>query len=132
MSAETAIRALLIADAPTLALVSTRIYPQRLPQNVDYPAISYQRISGVRVRLVTGPSDRAQPRIQMNLWDETYNGVQAVADAVREAMDGYAGVIGGEEINGLSIQNEFDLFDEEALDDGVYRIVQDYYVSYRE
>ena len=47
-------------------------------------------------------------------------------------MDGYSGTVGGEEINGLSILNEFDLFDDDATDEGVYRIVQDYFVSYRE
>lgn len=41
------IRALLIADGATAALVGTRIYPNELPQKVQLPAIVYTLISDV-------------------------------------------------------------------------------------
>lgn len=45
MSAETATYSALSGAAGVTAIVSTRIYPDVLPQDTDYPSIVYQRTS---------------------------------------------------------------------------------------
>lgn len=88
MSLETGLRAALIADAGVTALVGTRIYPEVMPHDVTYPAISYQRISTVRTQYLTAVDDFTQVRIQIDCWDDSYSGVKALAAAVKSAIDG--------------------------------------------
>ena len=88
MSLETGLRAALIADAGVTAIVSSRIYPEIMPHDVTYPAISYQRISTVRSQFLTGVDDHTQIRIQIDCWDDSYSGVKSLAAAVKSAIDG--------------------------------------------
>jgi hypothetical protein len=75
------------------ALIDTRCYPDRLPENVTYPAISYiapvsQADGDYRVQ--GAPPSRAVSRIQINCYDETGDGASALADQVRLAWSGYS------------------------------------------
>ena len=88
MSLETGLRAALVADATTNALVSGRIYPEMMPQDTKYPAITYQRISTVRTQFLTGVDDFTRVRIQVDCWDDSYSGVKSLASAVKSALDG--------------------------------------------
>lgn len=132
MSVETAIRARLVADATVSGLIGTRAYALVLPQETAYPAITYNRVSGVRVHDLDGPAGRGTPRISVNSWAETYLEAKALAAAVRVCLDGFRGTVGGVEINNISIENEIDLFEEDAGLSGTYRIMQDYFISHRE
>jgi hypothetical protein len=82
VSAETAVRAVLLADATVAALVGDRIYPKTLPQDVTLPAITYQRISTIGDLDLDGDQATAAVRVQLNLWSESYDGVCALARAV--------------------------------------------------
>jgi hypothetical protein len=73
------------------ALVSTRIYPMQLPQNVVLPACTYQKISGARTHSSSGTSILARPRVQIDTWATTYTDAKAVAAQVRLALDGHHG-----------------------------------------
>lgn len=88
MSLETGLRAQLVGDATVTGLVSSRVYPEIMPQNVQYPAISYQRISTTRTQFLTGVDDFTKVRIQVDCWDESYSGVKSLASAVKSALDG--------------------------------------------
>lgn len=131
MTIETEIRARLVADSTVSGLVSARIYPLVLPQSPTYPAITYHRVSGVRLHHLGGVSGRAVPRISFSMWAQTYTGCQALAAAVRQSLDGFNGTL--TTIKALiEIENEFDLFEDEASENGVFRIVQDYFCSHLE
>jgi hypothetical protein len=110
----------------------TRIYPQTLPQAPVYPAITYNQVSGVRDRDLCGPTGRARPRITINSWAEVYGDVHTMADAIRSALNGYRGSMGGTVIGNVILDNEFDLFEEGAGTRGVHRVVQDYIISFAE
>ena len=88
MSLETGIKSALTADGTVNGLVSGRIYPEIMPDDVTYPAISYQRISTVRTQFLTGVDDFTQVRVQIDCWDSSYSGVKALASAVKGAIDG--------------------------------------------
>ena len=88
MSLETGLRAALIADVTVNGLVKGRIYPEVMPHDVIYPAISYQRISTVRDQHLSGVNDFTQVRIAVDCWDASYSGVKALAGAVKSAIDG--------------------------------------------
>lgn len=88
MSLETGLRAELVADATVNGLVKGRVYPEIMPQDASYPAISYQRISTVRTQFLTGIDDFTQVRMQVDCWDDSYSGVKSLASAVKSALDG--------------------------------------------
>lgn len=108
MSLETGLKAALTADASVNALVSGRIYPEAMPHDVKYPAISYQRVSTVRTQFLTGVDDLTQARIQIDCWDSSYSGVKSLASAVKSAIDGVR-VLGSETVHHCFMDSMTDL-----------------------
>src|SRR6185369_9388657 len=89
------LRAHVLADVTVASLVNTRMYPTKLPQNVTYPALSYNQVSGVRIYDLCGPTGRTKPRISINSWADSYAEMLALANAVRRAMHSFRGPTGG-------------------------------------
>lgn len=117
MNIEEALYAHLVADAGVAALISTRVYPLSIAQDVALPAIAYQRISGPRQRYHSGPSAMAEARIQITCQAAKYTQAKALAKAVRLAMDGYSGTMGG--VSGVLVEfcgvvNELDGYEFET------------------
>ncbi len=67
--------------------VNARISPGVLPQNETLPAITYSKISGVRVQIMGGISGLAHPVYQINSWASTYLAAKALAEQVRLGLD---------------------------------------------
>ena len=129
MTIEEGLYSYLSTNVGVSALVSTRIYPGTLPQNWTAPAISFQRISGVRLRRLSGPVGRATPRIQIDCWADSYSGAKALAEAVRSAMDGYAGLMGTTTVGSVVLETDIDFYEP---DTNVYRVSMDYWISHLE
>ena len=111
MSISTLLRAGLIGDSGVGALVSTRIYPDDLPQKPTYPAITYQRISNSGQN---GSSNRRESRWQLNCWGETYDDVTDLAAAVKAFIEEWHDVSETPGIAWARVINEFDDFDDET------------------
>lgn len=129
------LRAHILDDSGVSSLVDERMYPVMLPQNVTYPALSYNQVSGVRIYDLCGPTGRVKPRISINSWATTYAEVRSLADAVRQAIEGFTGTMGdspGTPISDVKLDNEVDLFEDEAGTIGIYRVMQDYILSHSE
>jgi Protein of unknown function (DUF3168) len=125
--------AYLKADATIAATVGPRVFPNVVPQGSDFPSISYNQVSGVRLYdIPNGPTGRAIPRITINSWAERYLTVRQLADAVRERLNGFRGLMGSTEIGRITLDNEFDTFEEEAGQNGIHRVTQDYLISFTE
>ena len=87
-----------------------RRYWVRAPQSLSTrPYIVMHRVSGNRDMHLTGPSRYLQSRVQLDIYDETYGGTKAVARAVRDAVSGFVGTIGGVQIQRINIDSERDL-----------------------
>jgi hypothetical protein len=113
-------------NAAVRALVVERCYPDILPQNVTYPAITYSQVSGVRVRDLDGPTGRARLRISIHSWSADYGQAHQLADAVRAALDGYVGAVENTSVGNVILDNELDIFEEEVP---AYRVIQDFIIS---
>lgn len=87
---EAAIYAKLAATSAVTNLVSTRIYPMRLPQSGSLPAIVYQRISTNEIVTHDGASNLAEARLQVTAWATTYISAIAIATAIRNTLQGAA------------------------------------------
>jgi hypothetical protein len=84
-SIDAALRAKLVATSGVTTLVSTRIYPDELPQGSALPAIRYSLISDVPDRHVPG---FREARVQVSVYDDdpTPTDANTVAEAVISAI----------------------------------------------
>ena len=86
---ESDVRAYLLTDPDITALIGTRIYPERFPQDSEMPTITYQRIFGTEGIDHQGPSGLGRARLQFDCWASTYGGAAGLCDEVRKALRVY-------------------------------------------
>ncbi len=90
-------------------------YWVRAPQSLSTrPYIVMHRVGGNRDMHLKGASRYVRSRVQLDIYDDTYGGAKAVARAVRDAVSGYAGTIGGLQIQLIAVESERDLPDDDA------------------
>lgn len=107
----------LTGDAGVAALVGTRIYPTVIPQDAALPACAYQRISGPRDLAHDGPTGQALARIQFTCTATSYGAVKGLANAIREALDGFSGTMGspsGAVVHVAMVDNEIDGYNQQT------------------
>jgi hypothetical protein len=85
----------LTTTAGLTALISTRVYLERIPQGATLPCLTYQRISTPRVLAhdTSGSAGTASPRFQFDAWATTYASAKSITDALRAALNGFRGTI---------------------------------------
>lgn len=91
----------LSGTAGLTALVSTRIYPDLMPQTPTMPAVVYQMISNHREERHRGQTGDARPRFQITCWAATPLAAAAVAEQVRLAVMAMSGTIASVVITGV-------------------------------
>ena len=115
------------------ALVSTRIYPMRLPQTATLPAITYQDVSLAVTQAHKEKSSLPRPRFQFTISGGTVESVDNVGTALKNAIDGYQGNMGTgsyiTEVEACLLKNEFSNDDPETR---LYLRYQDYVIQYKE
>lgn len=125
----TGLRTFLLADAAVAALVGTRIYPIKLPQGITAASIVYQEISGIGDHHMQGPSGLSRVRMQIGAWAQSADAAHALFLAVKEAIDGYQGLMGSVYVQGVFIDSWRDIDDTVANLRGK---VADYMIHYSE
>lgn len=89
MTIEADIITALEADGDLTALVSTRIYPMRLPQNPTWPNLVYSRSStDFHNTISTNAAGQANARFQLDCRADDYAEVRDVAAKTLAAMTG--------------------------------------------
>lgn len=88
MSAETALRAALLADAAVAALVSTRIAADRIEQGAVRPFVVFTRTASTPYGSIDGTVHKTQVTLDVQCWADTRISADAVADAVTAAVRG--------------------------------------------
>lgn len=113
----------LSGTAGITALVSTRIYPVVLPENVTLPAISYSVVAQPQIHSLEGVT-ALNSLVQIDCWADTFLASQNVAEAIANAINDFSGTIGSEEKIHSSIQTgKQELFEPDVND---YRVSLDY------
>lgn len=126
---EEAVYSRLSGNAGVSALVSTRIYPNKIPQEATLPAIAYQRISARRVKAHAAPTGLARVRVQVTCVARSYSEVKGLAAAVRTAMQGVMGTVGGVWVQGSWLETDADEYgDAETL----HSVRQDFMIWHTE
>lgn len=117
------------------ALISTRIYPDILPQDPTYPAITYSDVSEDEVETFNTPNTLIGPTIQFTCWGETRASTKAVAKQLRLAFKNYSGVMAGE--SGLTVSaikkiNSISDIETENNRIIAYKVMMDFEIWYQE
>lgn len=130
-----ALRAFLLADATLSSAVGgARIYPGKLPQGMLSASIVYTMISDAGDYHNEGPSTLAGPRYQIDAWAPTLDAATALANLIKNRIDGYRGLMG----SGLTEINVRGIFRDaggrEEYDDAakLWRNGRDYFIWFDE
>jgi len=95
------------------ALISTRVYPERIPDAATFPLVTYQRISTPRTLTMDtsgATGDLISPRFQFDAWATTTSGAKAITDQIRAALNGKTGSIGSVTIRASLADEEVPTF----------------------
>jgi hypothetical protein len=87
MIADKYIYAKLTADAGVTALVSTRIYPVFIPQDAEYPAITYSAVYTPADNTKTDDATHDNCALTLRCWAAKYDDATEIDIAVRAAID---------------------------------------------
>jgi len=110
MDVTEALRVFLLANAGVTALVGERVFVTVAPQDAALPLVVLKRVSTPRVYAQTGPSGLAWPRVQITARAARQAEAVAVAKAVRQAVSGYRGSMGGVPVQAVFVDTERDGF----------------------
>lgn len=111
MTIEEALKTYLQSVAAVSALISTRIYWRRLPQeSAVLPALKYDIIAIERQHLI----DFATMYIQYTSVATTEKEVRTLSNVVRKALQREKRIISGIEVVQISVEEEGEVFDQES------------------
>lgn len=114
-------------SAALLAGPPNRIYPVVIPQKVPRgaqvtPCVVYELRAVARQTAYCGTSGLVRSLMQLDSYAEDYNVAKQVAQAVREVLTDYRGLLGGTvDVRAATLETEFDVQDFEP---GLYRVSQ--------
>lgn len=129
-----AIRLRLLNDSNVTDLISTRLYPRRIPQGVDNPCAKYQMISALRDGALDGGTGLVTATIQIDIFADTHLEAETISEKIREALQGYRGTESTVEILSCTLITSRELLGAavDASDDHDYRVILEFEITHRE
>lgn len=125
-----ALRTFLLADASiSTAVGGARVYPVVLPQGQRLASIVYNRISGEGFHHMQGASRLAKLRMQIDAYAPQADDASALADLIKERIDGYRGAMGSVTVQGVFYDTERDDYQPDV---DLHRASRDYLIVYEE
>ena len=112
----TAMRTYLLTKSALTDLVSTRIYPDALPQNPTYPNIALRKISGSHGQHLLGSDGGGNVRIQADCYGATSLAAEEVKEQVRIAMQNHGSnkgahtAMGSVNVSGVIVDDSIDTY----------------------
>lgn len=123
----------LAADQNVAALLSangiTRVFHNVAPQNVSFPYVTYQIISGSPEYSLDGQTTLFSNRIEVNIWAKNSKSVTDVNIAIRKSLTALKGIINDTLIYGVFLERESDFYEADLK---IHRISADYFFHYKE
>ena len=99
MGLETALFSHLSNKASITTLVTTRIYATAPPSSITYPFITYQVLSEEHNHDMSGAVGLTNALVQIDTWAILVSERQAIGEALRNALDGFVGLMGTENLD---------------------------------
>ena len=85
----------LSTDGDILAYVGTKIYPDIVPQNVQYPFVVYTIVNSLPVDFKDGQSNLEEITLQIDVYTQSYDDTQDLANLIRNRLDRFTGTVEG-------------------------------------
>lgn len=135
MSILTALTSHLLAHSGLATLVSTRVYPEKLPASTtnnpnQMPLVTFQLMDEV-IATTHNYHNLFYARMQLNAWGGTYKSAHVTADQIHAALDGYRGAMGDQSVHvgGCFRKSKRDASDENVE---LFMVEQIYMINYTE
>lgn len=128
------IKVLIAANGTANGLLAGRVYPGIIPHGTTFPAAAVTIVGGNGNETKSGASDTDALRVQIDVYDSTYSGASEADEAIRSAIDFYAGAVtlpasgGTVTINSISFLGHQDGFEKNPE---LYRKISEYRVRVR-
>jgi len=122
---ETAIYDILINTVSVTDVVSTRIYPSRIPQGETLPAVTFQRIGNAPEDDKDGPSTLDVITLDIDMFGKSLADLKTLSGAIRGALDRFSGTRVGIIINSIQFVTDRDIYENSK---SIYHINQEYSV----
>jgi hypothetical protein len=91
----------LSTDGAILAYVGSKIYPDIVPQNVQYPFVVYTITNSIPVDYKDGQSNLEEISIQVDVYTQNYDDTQDLANLIRNRLDRFVGTVEGVEVQSI-------------------------------
>jgi len=130
----TALYTYLSTYAGLSAIIGTRIYPDTLPQNVAYPAATYQYVDDDEIDTFEQPNTLISPTYQFDSYAKTRAVADSIADQLRLAFKNYSGVMGGTggvTVSGVELVSR-NTSTETDRNETIYRTIIEFKIYYQE
>lgn len=102
----------LAGHAPLAALVGTRIYPSRAPDEAQMPYLVYLDMAPIdQAEDLDGSGGLDQVRVQVDAWATSAIEAKRVGDLARAALRDFRGAVAGVSIANVTISGGFDDWD---------------------
>jgi len=134
-SPEAFVGTVLTGDPRVAGIIADRVFPVLAPASAAIPFAVWRRQAVNREQTLSGPVGLPTVTLALDMYAETYEAVRDLADACREALDGYGGSLGNSiSVRLVSLLNESDGFVQLAGGDlpPVYSVTQTYTILWQE
>jgi hypothetical protein len=91
----------LSTDGDILAYVGTKIYPDIVPQNVQYPFVVYTIVNSLPVDFKDGQSNLEEITLQVDVYTQNYDDTQELSNLIRNRLDRFVGLVEGVEVQSI-------------------------------
>lgn len=91
----------LSTDGEILAYVGSKIYPDIVPQNVQYPFVVYTIVNSLPVDFKDGQSNLEEITLQVDVYTQNYDDTQQLSNLVRNRLDRFVGIVEDVEVQSI-------------------------------
>jgi hypothetical protein len=91
----------LSTDGDILAYVGTKIYPDIVPQNVQYPFVVYTIVNSLPVDFKDGQSNLEEITLQVDVYTQNYDDTQILSNLIRNRLDRFVGIVESVEVQSI-------------------------------
>ena len=88
----------LATEGSITAYIGTKIYPDITPQNVQYPFVVYTITNSLPVDYKDGQSNLEEITLQIDVYTQSYDDTQDLANLIRNRLDRFTGIVEGVEV----------------------------------
>lgn len=118
-------------DATASGLIATRLYPSIAPQNVAYPYVVYQTISGSDENCHDGALGIPEQRIQFDILADTPAETEQIKDALYNLLHGLSGTIGSGDTTTIETSIFSGEVDLSEWEEGKHRKTIDFLIAFK-